>query len=327
MIQHKKISKTFIDSLMDISIEELKILKRLLLLKLETYYYPNDFFEQLEKDFRTTLKYVNFFVKKSDIEDIEKRYIIPNESLYKAYIQEIKSTSLEQYVQTYKALKLFKKENFLLKQQLEEAKKEKKLFTLFGIDIEHPRSNQLGEIKNILESNMDEKSYRQINSISKEKIDKNFALYLTKIESLKFKIREEDRKIIEFIRFYKWKLYLIRTLFITSFISILSGVLFYKTYMLSAIVTLIFITILYILLINKTVYLPSSLLTRIANIIEVKYKRREIISHRLIAFDNLLLHFIVWGSILYLGYVIISLFIDLFMAIGELFRTVSGDEK
>jgi serine/threonine protein kinase len=294
--KNEKISQQIIDSL-----DDSKKLKKLMAIKIEEYYYPNDFFENLEKEFSDTLYQVEFFVKKSNIENIEKRYYIPNNSPYTDYIQKIKNSSSDSYLQAHSDLKAFKRETLLLRNQLEEAKEKKELFEQYDIDIENPLTYQLKKIKRIVRSNIDLETYQNIKTLNREKIYGDLVSYISKIETLNMQLMDKDKKIVHFIKNYRWKLNSARAIFLLSLISILVAVPFYRAYLISFVFAFALVILLYILTVSQIVKIPISYINQIGKVAKKRYKTKEELPNKLIVLDNFLVRFIVWTYTILLG--------------------------
>lgn len=291
-----KISPSLMEVLKDISIDESKKLKQLIHLDREAYYYPLDFFKNLEISFSQTINQIECFIKKSVIEDIEKRYYIPKKSPYGSYIQKIKEGSSDVYLKAYRDLKVLKKETLLLMTQLEEAKKQEELFNLLGINLHNPSTHQLHKIKKVLDSRIDLKTYQKIKSIDKEKVYKDFGTYIGRIENFNIPIIDEDKHIVDFIKNYQGKLKGSRALLVLFFGLIIVGATFYPTYLLSFILALLCVILSYILIVNQIVLMSPSFLNRIGKIAKVTYRTKEELPNKLIVLDNVLVRFVVWGS-------------------------------
>jgi len=297
-----KISPLFMEVLKDISIDESKKLKQLIHIDREEYYYPLDFFKNLEISFSQTINQIECFIKKSVIEDIEKRYYIPQESPYSNYIQKIKESSSDVYLQAYRDLKVLKKETLLLTTQLEEAKKQEELFNLLGINLHNPSTHQLHKIKKVLDSNIDLETYQKIKSIDKEKVYKDFRIYISRIENLNIPIIDEDKHIVDFIKNYQGRLKGSRALLFLFSSLIIVVTSFYPTYLLSFILALLCVILSYILIVNRIVLMSHSFLNRIGKIAKVTYHTKEELSNKLIVFDNILVRFVIWGSTILLTF-------------------------
>ena len=307
LLTHNMISSSIIEVLPHATFDEHKRLTKLLKMDLTKYYYPNDFFQNLEENFSDTIMQVDSFVKKSSIKNMEKRYYIPDTT----YIDNIKNSPSEIYLKAYRDLKILKKETLLLKTQLEEAKEQREFFLEHNINIDKASMNQFKEIKKILNLNIDFSIYPTLIAINKKRKDRDLKSYLLALESFNIRWEKIDSKIVNFIKNYKMKLYSARVVFILSILSMIIALQLFPHYLFSFIVLFAFVTLSYILIVSKIVNVPTAFIRRIEKVAKVEYVDSKELPTRLISFDNGLVNSIVWLSVIsligWLIYWIVSL--------------------